>query len=94
MENIITESCDGEDVSRQAKEAENERGQGSQQGQNWTYRTYIQHSHWSSSYIAALSLVETCRVLKYFHALEGPIIGALSVATLGLFLAPRWFFMA
>ena len=32
----------------------------------------IQHSHWSSSYNAALSLVESCRVLKYFHALKGP----------------------
>ena len=43
----------------------------------------IQHSHWSSSYIAALSLVESSRVVKYFHALKGPIIDALSVATLG-----------
>ena len=42
---------------------------------------YIQHSHWSSFYIAALSLVESSRVLKYFHALKGPIIGALSDAT-------------
>ena len=35
------------------------------------------------TYIAALSLVESFRVLKYFHALKGPIpiIGALSVAT-------------
>ena len=70
----------------------------------------IQHSHWSSSYNAALSLVENFRVLKYFHALKGPIIGALSDATpailfhkeparrknplLGVFVAPRWFFMA
>ena len=44
--------------------------------------TYIQHSHWSSSYNAALSLVQSFRVLKYFHALKGPIIGAFSVATL------------
>ena len=28
--------------------------------------TYIQDSHWSSSYITALSLVESFRVLKYF----------------------------
>ena len=28
-------------------------------------RTYIQHSHWSSSYNTALSLVESFRVLKY-----------------------------
>ena len=43
--------------------------------------TYIQHSHWSSSYITALSLVESSRVVKYFHALKGPTIGALSDAT-------------
>ena len=43
--------------------------------------TYIQPSHWSSSYLAALSLVQSFRVLKYFHALKGPIIGALSDAT-------------
>ena len=41
----------------------------------------IQSSHWSSSHNAALSLVESFRVVKYFHALKGPIIGALSVAT-------------
>ena len=29
----------------------------------------IQHSHWSSFYIAVLSLVEICRVVKYFHVL-------------------------
>ena len=45
------------------------------------WRRDIRHSHWSSSYIAALSLVESCRVLKYFHARKGPIIGVLSVAT-------------
>ena len=28
------------------------------------------------TYIAALSLVESFRVLKYFHALKGPNIGA------------------
>ena len=39
---------------------------------------YIQDSHWLSSYNAALSLVEGCRVLKYFHPLKGPIIGGLS----------------
>ena len=39
--------------------------------------TYIQPSHWSSSYIAALSLVESSRVVKYFHALKGPIVGPL-----------------
>ena len=39
------------------------------------------HSHWSSSYITVLSLVESYRVLKYFHALKGPIIGGLSVVT-------------
>ena len=33
--------------------------------------TYIQPSHWSSSYNAALSLVESSRLLKYFHALKG-----------------------
>ena len=44
-------------------------------------QTYIQPSHWSSSYNTALSLVESFRVVKYFHALKGPIIGALSVAT-------------
>ena len=27
--------------------------------------TYIQHSHWSSSYITALSLVESCRVVPW-----------------------------
>ena len=43
--------------------------------------TYIQHSHWSSSYNTALSLVQSSRVVKYFHALKGPIIGALSDAT-------------
>ena len=32
---------------------------------------YIQDSHWSSSYNAALSLVESCRVLKYFHSVAG-----------------------
>ena len=47
----------------------------------WAFQTYIQHYHWSSSCIAALSLVESCWVLKYFHALKGPIIGALSDAT-------------
>ena len=41
----------------------------------------IQYSHWSSSYNAALSLFQNSRVLKYFHALKGPISGALSVAT-------------
>ena len=41
----------------------------------------IELSHWSSSCIAGLSLVESSRVLKYLHALKGPIIGALSVAT-------------
>ena len=44
-------------------------------------RRDIQHFHWSSSYIAALSLVESFRLLKYFHALKGHIIGALSDAT-------------
>ena len=34
----------------------------------------IQHSHWSSSYIAPLSLVENWRVLKYFHALKAPLV--------------------
>ena len=42
----------------------------------------IQHSHWSSSYITPLSLVQSSRVLKYFHPLKG------------IFPAPRWFFMA
>ena len=41
----------------------------------------IQHSHWSTSYIAALSLVESCSVVKYFHALTGPTRVAHSVAT-------------
>ena len=36
--------------------------------------TYIQHSHWSSSDNTALSLVQSFRVLKYFHARKGPII--------------------
>ena len=49
-------------------------------------RTYIQHSHWSSSYIAALSLVESFRVLKYFHPLKGPFIGVLSVEACYLIL--------
>ena len=40
----------------------------------------IQPSHWSSSYIAALSLVDSSRVLKYFHA--GRIIGANSDASI------------
>ena len=40
----------------------------------------IKHSHWSSSYNTALSLVESCRVLKYFHALKGPNMGAFNVA--------------
>ena len=39
-------------------------------------REDIQRSHWSSSYIAVLSLVESSRVSKYFHALKG----AFSVA--------------
>ena len=52
-----------------------------QRGSSLIGRTYIQHSHWSSSYIAALSLVESFRVVKYFHALKGPIIGVLSDAT-------------
>ena len=43
--------------------------------------TYFQHSHWPSYYITALSLVESFRMVKYFHALKGPIIGALSDAT-------------
>ena len=43
--------------------------------------TYIQHSHWSSYYNTALSLVESFRMVKYFHALKGPIIDALSDAT-------------
>ena len=43
--------------------------------------TYFQHSHWSTSSITTLSLVESFRVLKYFHALKGPIIGALGDAT-------------
>ena len=38
---------------------------------------YIQYSHWSSFYIAALSLVENFRVLKYFHELKGPIIDSI-----------------
>ena len=38
------------------------------------YAEVILASHWSSSYITALSLVESSRVLKYFHALKGPII--------------------
>ena len=42
----------------------------------------IQRSHWSSSYITPLSLVQSSRVSKYFHALKG------------IFPAPRWFFMA
>ena len=42
---------------------------------------YIQHSHWSSSYIAALSLVENSGGLKNFHALKGPIIADFSVTT-------------
>ena len=33
--------------------------------------TYIQDSHCSSSYITALSLVESFRVLKYFHSVAG-----------------------
>ena len=41
----------------------------------------VLHSHWSSSYITSLSLVESFIVLKYFHALKGPIIGTLSDAT-------------
>ena len=35
---------------------------------------YIQHFHWSKPYIAALSLVKSCKVSKYVHALKGPII--------------------
>ena len=31
----------------------------------------IQHSHWSSSYITELSLVESFRVLKHFHYVKG-----------------------
>ena len=44
-------------------------------------RRDIQHSHWSSSYITALSLVDSRSVLKYFHAIKGPIIGGLSDAS-------------
>ena len=40
-------------------------------------QTYIQPSHWSSSYNTALSLVESFRVVKYFHALKGPILGLI-----------------
>ena len=51
--------------------------------QHWAatpVRREIQLFHWSSSYSAALSLVQRSRVLKYFHARKGPIIrGALSV---------------
>ena len=47
---------------------------------SWPTGWYIKHSHWSSSYIAALSLVESCWVLEYFHARKGPIRGTLSVA--------------
>ena len=32
------------------------------------------HSHWSSSYITALSLVQSFRVLKYFHGVATPTI--------------------
>ena len=39
-------------------------------------RRDIQHSHWSSPYIAPLLLVQSLGVLKYFHALKGPITGA------------------
>ena len=35
----------------------------------------------TSRYSALLSLVESSRVLKYFHAPKGPVIGALSDAT-------------
>ena len=34
----------------------------------------IQHSHWSSSYNTGLSLVESFRVLKYFHVVARPAI--------------------
>ena len=36
-------------------------------------------AHWSNSYITALSLVESCRVLKYFHPLKSSIIGGSCV---------------
>ena len=36
--------------------------------------TYIQDSHWSSSYITALSLDESFRVLKYFHSVAMPAL--------------------
>ena len=36
---------------------------------NTSNRRDIQHSHWSSSYITSLSLVESCRVLKYFQGI-------------------------
>ena len=36
--------------------------------------TYIQDSHWSSSYITRLSLDESFRVLKYFHSDASPAL--------------------
>ena len=58
----------------------------------------IQHSHWSSSYITALSLVESFRVLKYFDMVgwllctETETIKILSVH--GSHLSQAWFFIA
>ena len=56
----------------------------------------IQHSH------AVLSLVESCRRLKYFHELKGPIIDSLSDVTPVVLchkepaccILLRWFLMA
>ena len=35
---------------------------------------YIQDSHWSSSYITRLSLVESAKVWKYFHSVAPPAL--------------------
>ena len=40
----------------------------------WPERRYIQDSHWSSSYIAGISLVESFRVLKYIHSVATPAL--------------------
>ena len=58
-------------------------------------------SHWSSSDITALSLVESFIMMKYFHCVATPALlchkkpaqGTQS-PLLGAFLAFRWFFMA
>ena len=58
----------------------------------------VEHSHWSRNVQAWLSLVETFKMLKYFHSVATPALlchkepaRRIQSPLLG---TPRWFFMA